>query len=253
MAISNETISGLLLPFLGEERLSQSQLAMVSTYLELLQSWNAKFNLTAVRDPEEIITRHFGESFFAAQRLSPITADPRNAIGSSAAPNFTPVSEEIGSSVEAGTAHGTTIDIGSGAGFPGLPIKIFSPGIELTLIESNQKKVAFLREVVRLLKLDGVTVWPKRAEQLSRSAELVTLRAVEHFESILLTASNLVRPGGRLALLIGVSQFETAESLLERSRSQSGTANSQIGKIDWAEPIPIPLSRNRILAVANFS
>ena len=206
-AISGDRIAELLGPFLDPASLSPDQLCQVSIYLELLLRWNARIGLTAVRDPEEIITRHFGESFFAARHL------------------FSP---------DAPAA--TAIDIGSGAGFPGFPLKIFSPSLDLTLVESNNKKVAFLREVVRALDLPtGVRVLASRAERVEASATLVTLRAVERFENALPIARKLLAPNGRLALLIGSAQRQTAESSLPDLR--------------WENPIALPLSTNRILLI----
>jgi 16S rRNA (guanine527-N7)-methyltransferase len=205
--ISEQRIAELLGPFLDPDSLSSDQLRQVSIYLDLLLRWNARIGLTAVRDPEEIITRHFGESFFAARHL------------------FSP---------DAPAA--TAIDIGSGAGFPGFPLKIFSPSLDLTLVESNNKKVAFLREVVRALDLPtGVRVLASRAEDVESTTTLVTIRAVERFENALPIARKLLAPNGRLALLIGSAQRQTAESSLPDLR--------------WQKPIALPLSANRILLI----
>ena len=121
-------IAALLAPYLGGCSLSDAQLAQLATYLDLLLRWNARINLTAVRDPEQIVTRHFGESLFAARRLYP-----------------------AGRKLEPGTWK--LFDLGSGAGFPGLPIKIWAPALQATLLESNQRKATFLRELVRALQL----------------------------------------------------------------------------------------------------
>src|SRR5215472_14781283 len=143
-----ERLKILLAPFLGEVQLSEAQLHQVSTHLALLLQWNARINLTAIRDPEEIITRHFGESLLAARLL------------------FTSHSRE------------SAVDIGSGAGFPGLPLKVWSSNLELTLVESNQKKAVFLKEVVRRLDLTGMTVLTGRAEDLYQQAYIRFRRAV---------------------------------------------------------------------------
>src|SRR5262249_31150539 len=101
-------------------------------------------------------------------------------------------------------ANDSLIDIGSGAGFPGLAIKIWVPELHVTLIESNQKKATFLREVCRTLTLTNVDVFDSRAEDFRGAcADIVTMRAVERFDLILPIAASLVAPGGRLALLIG--------------------------------------------------
>ena len=206
--MTNKSLVDLLSPFLESNSLTSHQLSLVSTYLDLLLKWNAKINLTAVRAPEEIVTRHFGESLFAARLLFPHTA-----------------------------AAQSVMDIGSGAGFPGLPLKIWAPPLDLTLVESNQRKAVFLREVVRALGLQDVQVSSDRAEKLSTQTDLVTFRAVERFEQILPVAHKLTKPGGRIAILIGSSQTETAISAL--------------GTVGWDPPIPVPLSQSRSLMVGH--
>lgn len=208
--MTEERISQLLAPFLDPAQLSAKQLQQVSKHLDLLVRWNSKINLSAVRDPEQIVTRHFGESFFAARHL-----------------------------LDDSSTHLSAIDIGSGAGFPGLPIKVWAPALELTLIESNNKKVAFLRETIRVLGLSSTMVFARRAEELNSSADLATLRAVEHFEEILLVARELVKSSGRLALLIGEDQVAKAKSILPNYRCH--------------QRLPIPHSKNRVLVIAQAS
>jgi 16S rRNA (guanine527-N7)-methyltransferase len=250
-----DCIAELLDPFLDEangQRLTADDLAHISTYIDMLLRWNARINLTAIRDPEEIITRHFGESFFAARHLFPgrahVGTAESNRRKNREGHGFSRVDEdcsEIGAlapegfvSDERRTANDypAVADIGSGAGFPGLPIKIWAPDISLTLIESNQKKATFLREVVRALTLTDVNILTARAETLPGPAyDLVTLRAVEHFETILPVAANLVAPGGRLALLIGSSQL--------------ATARNKLLDLAWCDPLPVPSSHARVLAI----
>jgi len=203
-------ISRLLEPFLIQP-LSPVQLNNISTYIDILLRWNSRINLTAIRDPEEIVTRHFGESLFCARHLALSARSPHE--------------------------RPTVIDLGSGSGFPGLPIKIFSPKISLTLIESNQKKVAFLREVIRSLSLEDATAFLGRAEDfIPRSPDnIVTLRAVERFSTILPTALRLAGPQGSLALLIGEDQIQSALELSPGAH--------------WGYPIPIPLSQHRVILV----
>ena len=195
-------IAALLDPFL-ESPLQQSALEQISTYINLLQRWNARINLTAIRGEEEIVTRHFGESLFLARHLFPPPTKDRSVT--------------------------SVLDIGSGAGFPALPLKIWAPEISLTLIESNHKKAAFLREVARALTLMSVNVLTARAETVTTTAEVVTLRAVEHFESTLQVAERLVSPKGCLALLISTAQLPLLKTMV------------------WSQPIPIPNSRSRVL------
>jgi 16S rRNA (guanine527-N7)-methyltransferase len=198
----------------GEEPavLSPQQLQQISTYIDILQRWNARMNLTAIRDEEEIVTRHFGESLFAAQHLF-----PKSARGTADAPL-------------------RLADIGSGAGFPGIPIKLWAPEVHVTLIESNQKKATFLREVARALTLTNIDIQNARAESLAgQTFDTVTFRAVERFDSVLPIAANLLSHGGRLVLLIGSAQLDQAQAALPN--------------LTWSERIPVPLSRNRVLAI----
>ena len=244
--------------------LSPIQLQYISTYIDILGRWNTRINLTAIRDPDEIVTRHFGESLFAARHLFP----RRKSAGESAAGNGAagdgasdgavmgggaadrPASDARATGgraalevAEQGEMRALTpeavrvADIGSGAGFPGLPIKLWCPVIALTLIESNHKKAAFLREITRALTLTDVNIQNTRAESLRAAAfDVVTLRAVERFEAILPTAAALVAPAGRLALLIGSSQQNQAAAL--------------INDFTWSSPVPIPGSRSRVMLIA---
>src|SRR5581483_1513447 len=129
-------IAPLLAPFLSTAELSSAQTEQVRAYLELLLRWNQKINLTSVRKPEDIVTRHFGESFFLASSLRQmgIINDRANDSGA------------------------RFIDLGSGAGFPGIPVKIYEPEFHGTLMESQNKKATFLKEVIRALKLTGIDV-----------------------------------------------------------------------------------------------
>jgi 16S rRNA (guanine527-N7)-methyltransferase len=180
----------------------------LSAYLDLLVRWNARTNLTAVRDPKHIVTRHFGESLFAAQVLvvecglgaAPQPGGPhRPVVGSSAG---APLKPSFGLSGTQEPPPGSTLaDFGSGAGFPGLPIKLVVPSLHVTLIESQNKKATFLKEVIRALGLEGVEVFNGRAEQWGKTADFVTMRAVDKFESMLPVARQLLRPGGRLCAL----------------------------------------------------
>jgi 16S rRNA (guanine527-N7)-methyltransferase len=211
-------ISELLKPFL-DSPLSDSQLSDISTYIDILLRWNAKMNLTSVRNPEEIVTRHFGESLFAAQEISKIA-----------------VAEYPGKSIH-------LIDIGSGAGFPGLPIKIFDPAISVTLIESSHKKVAFLREVIRELDLREAAVFANRAESYEEPVEpdqlmIVTLRAVEHYQEILGIAVRLLNPPSYIALLIGENQIEPTQA--------------QYPDLKWRGQLEIPLSSRRSLLLGTI-
>jgi 16S rRNA (guanine527-N7)-methyltransferase len=225
-------IAELLEPFLGEthdERLTANNalLEHISTYIDILLLWNARINLTAIRDPEEIVTRHFGESLFAARHLFPgVYPVPYVLKDFDSANDQRPTRKDL------------VADVGSGAGFPGIPFKLWNPNISLTLIESNHKKATFLREVTRSLTLTDINVFNGRAEDLPRAQarfDIMTLRAVEHFEDVLNISPALLVPGGLLALLIGSSQQEAAATILST--------------FSWSSPQPIPLSKSRVLLV----
>ena len=207
-------IAALLKPFV-EPPLAVSQLEHISTYIDLLLRWNARINLTAIRDLEEIVTRHFGESLFMARHLFPKASH---------------LSRQW---------HHSVLDIGSGAGFPALPLKIWAPQIHLTMVESNHKKAAFLREVARALTLTDINVITDRAEALAADpafprTNVVTLRAVESFKDILPQAIALLAPGGSLSLLIGADQAATLDTLTT---------------LKWQAPIPVPQSSRKVLSI----
>jgi 16S rRNA (guanine527-N7)-methyltransferase len=238
-AVDTARIAALLELFL-EPSLPPSTLDQISTYIDLLLRWNARINLTAIRHPEEIVTRHFGESLFLARHLFPKSV--ANASSSCHPERSQAKSEAIGLAKSKDPYPSTAphvLDIGSGAGFPGLPLKLWAPHIHLTLVESNHKKAAFLREVARALTLTNINVITDRAEVLAARpdfprTEVVTLRAVEHFDEILPQAITLLAPRATLALLIGAAQLP---------RLTAATT------MKWHPPIPIPQSRTRVLSI----
>jgi len=204
--VETAAIAHLLQPFI---QLDETRLRAISTYIDLLLKWNARMNLTAIRGPNEIVQRHFGESFFAAKHL----LEQRRPQ--------------------------TAIDLGSGAGFPGLPFDMLAPDVQVTLIESQQKKASFLRELVRVLELKNVKVFGDRAESYRETAELVMLRAVERFQDALKMAISLTSRGGRIGLMIGSGQVELARSLST--------------EISWGDAVEIPCSNSRALLVGTRS
>ncbi len=144
--------------------------AQLAAYLELLLRWNARTNLSAIRKPEEIVLRHFGESLQCAAAL--------------------PASVK------------TLLDYGSGAGFPGVPCALARPTLLVTLAESQGKKAAFLLEVARVLPVQ-LAVHAGRVEALARSArfDAVVLRAVDRMQEACVTAVSKIKAGGWLVLL----------------------------------------------------
>ena len=206
--MDNARLVELLQPFAPGIELPAKLVEQLQLYLDLLLRWNARMNLTAVRDPEQIVTRHFGESLFAAQALKRHIERPK-----------------------------TLADIGSGAGFPGIPIRLFIPELQLTLIESQDKKATFLREVIRALKLENAKVFCGRAEDWNSKADFITLRAVEKFELVLPVAAGLVAERGFLCLLIGADQLAAAQRL--------AGAGWQ-----WSKPVAVPKSSAREICLA---
>jgi 16S rRNA (guanine527-N7)-methyltransferase len=200
--VETVAIAQLLQPFI---QLDESRLRAISIYIDLLLKWNARINLTAIREPSEMVQRHFGESLFTAKYL-----------------------------LEQKRPQ-TAIDLGSGAGFPGVPFAMLVPDVQVTLIESQQKKATFLRELVRVLELKKVKVFSDRAESYPGTADLVMLRAVEKFEQALGMAISLTNEGGRVALMIGTGQVESARKM--------GI------QVSWDEPTQVPSGRSRELLV----
>jgi 16S rRNA (guanine527-N7)-methyltransferase len=152
----------------GHPPLAAETAGKFAAYLTLLQKWNVRTNLTAIRDEEGILSRHFLESILCAHEL------PQGIV--------------------------SLLDFGSGAGFPGIPIALIRPEISITLAESQNKKAAFLREAVRTLSLE-TKVHSARAETLQSTFDCVTLRAVDNMAQAIPAAIQLLHPNGWLAIL----------------------------------------------------
>lgn len=164
-----------LLAAAGLPALTADQQVHFENYLALLLRWNARVNLTAIRDEDGILSRHFVESIACAHALPAEIA--------------------------------TLLDFGSGAGFPGIPIAICRPEIAVTLAESQGKKAAFLSEAVRVLGLSA-KVHSGRAEALRAVFDCVTLRAVDKMGLAVQAATRLVPAGGWLAPLTTHAELE---------------------------------------------
>jgi 16S rRNA (guanine527-N7)-methyltransferase len=176
----------------------------IRTYISLLLRWNRRIALTAVTDPMEILKFHFGESLFALSAL--------------------PVGD------------GRLADIGSGAGFPGLPLRMLRPDLEVVLIEPNSKKAAFLAEIIRELNLDHASVFRGRMEEVRAEEpafDLVTARAVGSHEDLLVWARAHLRTG-KIVLWLG---------------GEDSAIISGLDDWEWTLPIQIPGSMRRFLLV----
>lgn len=195
--IDETRLRTLLQPF--DLNLSDRQVSQTLAYLHLLLRWNEKINLTAIRSADECVTRHFGESFFIARHLQ---------------------------------LHGQLLDIGSGAGFPGLALKIVFPDLSVTLLEPVTKKRAFLKEAARACVLSDVVVRADRLEEFapahSQAFDLATMRAVGSFETLVPLAAQSLRTEGRLLLWV--------------SHAQGPALRSINTDLTWMYPLPIPHS-----------
>ncbi len=161
--------------FLLGVELSPVMEGLFMRYLSELKVWNKKINLTSLRDDRDIVIGHFLDSISAAR--------------------FVPAPSRV-------------LDIGSGAGFPGIPIKIVSPSVEVTLLDSAHKKVMFMREVIRALGLaDAEAVWGRAEDDRNgigrRSFDRVITRAVGPIPDILRLSEPYLAPGGRVILMRG--------------------------------------------------
>lgn len=203
--LARDAVQELLAPF----GVVPSDVAIDSllVYLELLLRWNRKINLTSISTAEECVTRHFGESFLASKSVQ---------------------------------LQGTLLDVGSGAGFPGLALKLIAPDLDVTLLEPVAKKRAFLKEVARACNMSHVNISGSRLEEFSTrqqasSFDIITVRAVGHLESLVQVASGLLKREGHLCLWVGRQQVP------EIRQSNPGLA--------WMAPVAIPASMERQILV----
>jgi 16S rRNA (guanine527-N7)-methyltransferase len=185
--------------------LSARQLAQILAYLELLLRWNRRINLTSLTRPEECLTRHFGESLFLARAVR---------------------------------LEGRLLDVGSGAGFPGLALKIACPELAVTLLEPVGKKRAFLKEAARACGFDAVEVRSERLQDYAPSVagrfDAATVRALGQTADAVLNLTPCLKPGGLMCLWLGRSQVESLGS----------TRN-----LEWRAPIELPLSKSRVILI----
>jgi 16S rRNA (guanine527-N7)-methyltransferase len=194
---------------LAEFRLTASdhQVLQIQQYIRILLAWNEKINLTAIRDPSEILYRHFCESMYAA--------------------------------VAVPVENGRLADVGSGGGFPGLPLKIIRPGLRVFLVESNIKKATFLAEVIREIGLTDAQVIVRRYEELHEEIaplDYVCSRALGEFPSFLEWAGSQQIAAKEVILWIGARDLPEIQ---------------KIRTWEWREPILVPHSLRRLILVGH--
>lgn len=201
--LTDEAIRSALREF--KVALTQKQVQQIQQYIAILLKWNDKINLTAICDPREILYRHFCESMFGALAV--------------------PVE------------NGRLADVGSGGGFPGIPIKILRPELQVFLIESNIKKATFLAEVSRDLELTDVRVLVNRFEDLAEEVaplDFACSRALGEFASFLDWAGSERIASKKVILWIGTRDLEEIQ---------------KIAGWDWRDPIAVPQSLRRLVLV----
>jgi 16S rRNA (guanine527-N7)-methyltransferase len=187
--------------------LNNQQVEQIQQYTNILWTWNDKVNLTAIRDPLEILYRHFCESMFGSTLL--------------------PVE------------NCRLADVGSGGGFPGLPLKIIRPDLQIFLVESNVKKATFLAEVVRELGLRDARVLVSRFEELDEELaplDVVCSRALGDFANFLAWAASPQVAARQVLLWLGGRD-------LDEVRAQPSWI--------WSEPVAVPKSLQRFLLLGN--
>jgi len=172
---------------------TSNQSQVFDVYLEELLKWNKKFNLTAITDPQEIKIKHFEDSLTILQAIK--------------------------------LTNQSVVDIGSGAGFPGIPLKIVCPEIKLTLIEATRKKVEFLKHVVSVLGLKNIEIIWGRAEELNKQAkykekfDVALARAVAKLDKLIGYCVPFLKPGGIFIAQKGPDideELKTAQKDLEK-------------------------------------
>ena len=161
--------------------LSEEQVERLERYLALLEKWNRVYNLTAIREPERMVTHHVLDSL----AILPHVRGPR------------------------------VLDVGSGAGLPGIPLAIAAPALAVTLLDSNHKKAAFLQQAVGDLRLTNATIVAERVESWRTETRFDTIvsRAFADLGEFVAAAARLLAPGGTIAAMKGVHPHDEIERL----------------------------------------
>ncbi|MEO6137266.1 MAG: 16S rRNA (guanine(527)-N(7))-methyltransferase RsmG [Luteimonas sp.] len=178
-----DTLRGDLHAGLGVLALDPALATPLLAYLALLERWNRTYNLTAIRDPAEMVVKHLLDSL----AMAPFVGD------------------------------GKLADLGTGAGLPGIPLAIANPSLQVTLVESNGKKARFLREAVRSLPLPNARVAESRIEALDEPGhyDAIVARALATLPLIVELGGHLLKPGGRLLAMKGTIPEDEIAALPE--------------------------------------
>ena len=176
--------------------LEESQLRQLELYADLLIEWNEKFNLTAITDRQEIYLKHFADCLLL---------------------NRYPLGEKLA-------------DVGTGAGFPAIVLKIANPNLKVTMLEPNHKKITFLNEVIRHLQLKDIEAVDRRSEDYARENfdcfDTVTSRAVAAMNILSELCLPLVRVGGHFLAMKGPKGNEELQESTNALRKLGASVNS---------------------------
>ncbi|HLE30198.1 MAG TPA: 16S rRNA (guanine(527)-N(7))-methyltransferase RsmG [Anaerolineales bacterium] len=203
--------------------LSRAQLAAFQIYADELQAWNAKFNLTAIKDSEGIQIKHFLDSLSLLKALCPAAAGEEDGRLRAADPGL----------------RARLVDVGTGAGFPGLPLKIVCPQLQLTLVEATGKKATFCEAVVEKLNLSGVLVVKARAEEVGRDPshreqyDWAVARAVAEMPVLAEYLLPLVKRGGR-------ALAQKGEGAPAETQAAEGAVKRLGGELEQMIPVELP-------------
>jgi 16S rRNA (guanine527-N7)-methyltransferase len=200
---SRDAIETWLAPY-GVE-LTAAQIQQVQSYIGMLVFWNERVNITSIDEPEDIVARHFGESFFFSRFVPP--------------------------------GNSRLADVGTGAGFPGLALKLIREDIQVVLIEQDKRKSTFLHEVIRLLGIESAKVCRTPFEGLApeiSNFDYIVAKAVGNHKSLLNWARTRLNASGQVALWLG---------------SEDATRVTQIKGWRWVPVQPLPNSKRRVLVM----
>ena len=206
-SISAKEIRAVLESF--ELAVSDQFCERVRVYIDLLLRWNRRISLTSITSPEEIVRTHFAESLLARKTPTEV--------------------------------HGRLADVGTGAGFPGIPLKMFVPSLQLTLVEPNAKKCAFLAEALRAIELKDVEILQKRYDDVRRPDtpfDIVTARALGQFFEFADWAASVLAPGGHIMVWTG------PDGRLELERRKT---------VRWLAPFTIPKTKHRLIVIGEVN
>ena len=196
--------------------LSEIQLKQFYNYMNLLIEWNKKVNLTAITEPDEIILKHFVDSLTISKYISDGTK---------------------------------VVDVGTGAGFPGIPLKIVRQDVDITLLDSLQKRINFLDEVINELNLEKITTVHSRVEDFGKNKkyreefDIAISRAVANLSTLSEYLLPLVKVGGKVISMKG----SLIQEELENSKNAIKILGGQIEKVDEFDLPNSDISRNIVL------